>query len=438
MLVLHTSDWHFGRTLHRFDLLAAQAAFVDHLVEVVRAERVDLVVVSGDVHDRAIPPVAAMRLFDEALSRVRDAGAHVVVISGNHDAGARLGDKAGLLDPRVRIRTDVSAIATPVTVEDGHGPVHVYPLPYLEPAAVVDALPALPAPGGYDGPHPGGTSAAIDNRDTTDAKSDGPVASNDTTGTNSDTVTSSRDDPVVTGGSRALSHAATLGRAMRAVHADRARRGGRSIVCAHTWVSGGQGSDSERDISVGGLAAVPAKLFDGVTYTALGHLHRPQALDEGLRYSGSPLPYSFSEAGDVKSSLLVEIDADGLCGLEEIPVPVYRGLARLRGRLAELMATADYERHTADFVSVVLTDPVRPLDAMAALQRRFPFALTLSHEPALDATGDELTYGRRVHGRPDLAVAEAFVAHVRSESSERERALLQAALDDARRAEDAA
>ncbi|WP_322767991.1 exonuclease subunit SbcD, partial [Frankia sp. Cr1] len=140
MLVLHTSDWHLGRALHRFDLSAAQAAFVDHLVEVVRAEQVDLVLVSGDVHDRAIPPVAAMRLFDEALSRIRDAGAQIVVISGNHDAPARLGDKAGLLDPRVRIRTEVAGIADPVTVEDSHGPVHVYALPYLEPAAVATTL----------------------------------------------------------------------------------------------------------------------------------------------------------------------------------------------------------------------------------------------------------------------------------------------------------
>ncbi len=399
MLVLHTSDWHLGRALHRFDLLAAQAAFVDHLVEVVRAEHVDLVVVSGDVHDRAIPPVAAMRLFDEALSRLRDAGAHVVVISGNHDAGARLGDKAGLLDPRVRIRTDVSAIATPVTVEDSHGPIHVYALPYLEPAAVATVLPEVFGPDTDGEAHPGDTAAA---------------------------------------GGTAPSHAATLGRAMRAVHADRARRGGRGIVCAHAWVSGGQVSESERDIGVGGLAAVPAELFNGITYTALGHLHRPQALDEGLRYSGSPLPYSFSEATDIKSSLLVEIDANGLSGLEEIPVPVYRNLARLRGRLAELMTATVHERHTADFVSVVLTDPIRPMDAMATLQRRFPFALTLSHEPATDASADELTYGRRIHGRSDLAVAEAFVAHVRAEPSERERSLLRAALDDARRAEEAA
>ncbi|WP_250280074.1 exonuclease SbcCD subunit D [Frankia sp. Cppng1_Ct_nod] len=400
MLVLHTSDWHLGRALHRFDLFAAQAAFVDHLVEVIRAEQVDLVVISGDVHDRAIPPVTAMRLFDEALSRMRDAGAHVVVISGNHDAPVRLGDKAGLLDPRVRIRTDVAKITEPVTVEDAHGPVHVYALPYLEPAAVVAALPAV--------------TDEADQIDRTDEG--GEVRAEGTS----------------------LTHPAVLRRAMRVVHADRVRRGGRSVVCAHAWVTGGQASESERDISVGGLAAVPAGLFDGITYTALGHLHRPQALRDCLRYSGSPLPYSFSERTDVKSSLLVELDANGLGWVEEIPVPVYRNLARLRGRLAELMTAPVHEAHVGDFVSVVLTDTIRPMDAMTTLQRRFPFALTLIHEPEASESTDGLTYRQRIRGRSDLAVAEAFVTHVRAEPSEGERSLLQAALDDARRSEEAA
>ncbi len=399
MLVLHTSDWHLGRALHRFDLSAAQAAFVDHLVEVVRAEQVDLVLVSGDVHDRAIPPVAAMRLFDEALSRIRDAGAQIVVISGNHDAPARLGDKAGLLDPRVRIRTEVAGIADPVTVEDSHGPVHVYALPYLEPAAVAttltDAVPASAVPASAV------PASAIPARTTP-------------------------------------THAATMRRAMRAVHAARARYGGRSIVCAHAWVNGGESSESERDITVGGMAAVPAELFSGITYTALGHLHRPQTLRDGLRYSGSPLAYSFSEASDTKSSLLVELDATGLAGVEEIPVPVHRRLTRLRGQLAELMTSPVHDAHTDDFVSVVLTDPIRPMDAMTTLQRRFPFALTLSHEPAVGPVADGLDYRQRIAGRTDLAIAEAFVTHVRAEPSERERSLLRAALDDARLSEDAA
>src|SRR5687768_8243559 len=135
MRLLHTSDWHLGRSLHQHDLGAAQAQFVDHLVDVVVQERVDVVLVAGDVHDRALPPVEAIQLFDDALRRLRDTGASVVVISGNHDAPARLGDKAGLLDARISLRTDPRRVADPVVVDGAGGPVAFYAVPYLEPSA---------------------------------------------------------------------------------------------------------------------------------------------------------------------------------------------------------------------------------------------------------------------------------------------------------------
>jgi exonuclease SbcD len=428
MLALHTSDWHLGRALHGHDLSAAQAAFVDHLVDTVRAEGVDLVLVSGDVHDRAIPPVPALRLFDEALSRLRDTGATVVVISGNHDAAARLGDKAGLLDPKVRIRTDPAAAGRPVVVEDATGPVRVYAVPYLEPAAAAALLPAPPDPPGPAAgrrlPVPTPPLERPSDPEPADAGGGPPGAG--TPGHDGRPA-----DP-------AASHAAVLRRAMAAVRADLAGHGGRAVVCAHAWVTGGTASDSERDIGVGGVAAVPAALFDGITYTALGHLHRPQALRAGLRYSGSPLPYSFSEAGDAKASLLVEIGPAGLGRVERVPAPVYRRMTVLRGRLADLMADRAYDGCTDDFVSAVLTDPVRPLDAMVTLQRRFPHALALGHEPAGASHAGAPTFAQRTRGRSDLAVAEAFVSYVRTEPSEAERGLLTAALDDARRAGDAA
>lgn len=385
MRLLHTSDWHLGRALHQHDLLGAQAAFVDDLVEVVRRERVDVVVHAGDVHDRALPPVEAMRLLDEALCRLRDAGAAVVAISGNHDAPARLGDKSGLLDRAVSIRTDPARVAQPVLVPDAHGPVAFYAVPYLEPAAVRAVLPGQ------------------------DAEPDGPTAPG--------------------------AHTRALRRALGAVQADRARRGGRSVVLAHAWVAGGEPSESERDISVGGVAQVPASLFDGIDYTALGHLHRPQAVREGLRYCGSPLPYSFGEAGHGKSSLLVELDAGGLSRVEEVPAPVHRRLSRLRGRLADLLADPGLAGQEADFVSVVLTDPARPIDAMPALRRRFPFALELRHEPVGVGRDDGSSYASRTRGRSDLEVAESFVAHVRTSADEQERGLLRAALEDVRRSE---
>ena len=399
MRLLHTSDWHLGRSLHGHDLGSAQEQFVDHLVEVVRTCGVDAVLVSGDVHDRALPPVSALQLFDDALGRLRDAGAAVVAISGNHDAPARLGDKARLLDPRIALRCDPRRVSEPVVLEDAHGPVAVYGIPYLEPAAVRGLLPGEDAPEA----DAGGAGDADD------------------------------DDPVARG-----AHTRVLRRALRAVAEDRARRGGRSVVLAHAWVTGGQASDSERDIAVGGVGHVPAALFDGVDYTALGHLHRPQEVRHGLRYSGSPLPYSFSEAGHAKLSWLVELDGRGLASVEPVEAPVHRRLSALSGTLDDLLTSAAHTPYEQDFVAITLTDARRPVDAMAALQRRFAHPLTLAWQPSSLPAGDGATYAQRTRGRTDVQVADAFVAHVRDEPSETERALLRAALEDARRAEDAA
>ena len=272
MRLLHTSDWHLGRSLHRTDLRDAQAAFLDSLVETVRAERVDAVLVSGDVYDRAVPPLDAVAMLEDGLVRLRDAGARVVVTSGNHDSARRLGFGSRLVDGAgVHLRTRVADVAEPVLLEDAHGAVAVYGLPYLEPEAVRADLPA--EPGAPDAPTPKG-------------------------------------------------HEGVVRRAATCARADLAGRGGmRSVVLAHAWVTGGAASDSERDITVGGVGHVPASAFDGFTYTALGHLHGPQVLRDSLRYSGSPLPYSFSEAAHVKGSWLVEFDARGLARVEHVPAP---------------------------------------------------------------------------------------------------------------------
>ena len=355
-----------------------QEGFIDNLVDLVRAEQVDAVLLSGDVHDRALPPVEAMQLFDDALRRLRDAGAAIVAISGNHDAPARLGDKSALLDPRISIRTDPRRVADPVLLEDKHGAVAVYAVPYLEPAAVRSLLPGDPTLGGHTG---------------------------------------------------------VLTRAMDAVQEDRARRGGRSVLLAHAWVTGGQASDSERDITVGGVANVPSSLFDGIDYTALGHLHRPQQLSESIRYSGSPLPYSFSEGNHAKSSLIVELGATGLVSVQPVELPVYRRLTRLRGTLDELLTSLAHSAFEADFVAVVLTDAIRPVDAMVALRRRFPFTLLLEFEPLGGVPDDGLSYAARTQGRSDLEVATSFLGHVRSVPTQRDDHLLRAALEAARSVE---
>src|ERR1700757_2545932 len=132
MRLLHTSDWHLGRSLHRADLRAAQSAFLDHLVETARAEKVDAVLVSGDVYDRAIPPLDAVALCEEALIRLREARTRVILISGNHDSARRLGFSSALIDAAgVHLRTHPAGIPSPVLLEDDYGTVAVYGIPYL-------------------------------------------------------------------------------------------------------------------------------------------------------------------------------------------------------------------------------------------------------------------------------------------------------------------
>jgi exonuclease SbcD len=186
----------------------------------------------------------------------------------------------------------------------------------------------------------------------------------------------------------------------------------RSVVLAHAWVGAATACDSERDITVGGVACVPTSLFDGFTYTALGHLHGPQTLREGLRYSGSPLAYSFSEAGHTKGSWLVELSPGGLSRVEHVPAPVPRRLSTLRGTLPELLSSSAYDEQTGDWLQVTLTDAVRPDEAMARLAVRFPHVLVLRHEPA-GVAADDRTYTARVAGRTPLEIGAAFAEHVR-------------------------
>ncbi len=374
MRLLHTSDWHLGRSLHRADLRAAQSAFLDHLVDVTRAEKVDAVLVAGDVYDRAVPPVDAVELCEDALLRLHDAGASIVLISGNHDSARRLGFGGGLLEKTgVHLRTRPGALARPVVLEDAHGPVAVYGVPYLEPDAVRGELP------------PGGGSQ------------DGASGSQDREGGH---------EGIPRG------HAGVLGHAVACIRADADTRGiQRRVVMAHGWVSGGAASESERDITVGGVGQVPAELFAGFGYVALGHLHGQQTVAPHLRYSGSPLPYSFSEASHRKGSWLVELDATGTAHAVQVPAPAGRRLSVLRGRLADLLGSAAYRQHEDDFVSVTLTDPSRPEGAMDALRARFPHVLVLAFEPE-GAGPDGRGYRARTAGRDDLSVAAEFVRHV--------------------------
>jgi len=377
MRLLHTADWHLGRAFHGEDLMRAQAAFVDFLVETARGASVDGVLIAGDLYDRALPPVDAVRLASEALARLAEV-APVVAISGNHDSAARLGFGAQLLARAgVHVRTDPLAAASPIALGDGR----VYAVPYLEPDLVREAM-----------------------------------------------------------GVEERSHAAAMGAAMDRIRADVAARGsGPVVVTAHAFVAGGLPSESERDLAVGGAANVPAFAFEGADYVALGHLHGPQVVGGGLgRYAGSPLAFSFSEAGQEKSVAVVEVTAGALPLVELLPTPVPRALANLRGTLDELLADPRLAEHEGAWVQATLTDPVRPADAMERLRRRFPHAVALAFDPQGAGARPEDSY-QRLRGLDDDELVQRFVSDTRGRAADDdELALLRDALTARRVAELAA
>ncbi|MCH6469788.1 exonuclease SbcCD subunit D [Sinomonas terrae] len=384
MKILHTSDWHLGRSFHGLGLLAAQREWLDGLVDFVTSEKVEAVLIAGDVYDRALPAVDVVALLDRALVELTQAGAQVVLTSGNHDSAVRLGFGSRLLARGgVHLRTRIADIDVPVLLagEDGTE-VAVYGLPYLEPRLVAAEL------GAEGSGHVPVTRAALDR-----------------------------------------------------VRSDLEKRRGsadlHSIVMAHTFASGGVPAESERALAVGGLDVVPAELFDGFDYAALGHLHGRQRLTDTVRYSGSPLAYSFGEAKQSKGAWLLEFSTSGLESVTEVGWPTAHRLAVLRGTLEELLADPAHASAEGACCHITLTDAERPQRAMERLRVRFPLALSLQFEPEGGRERAASTYsGRLAAARDDLEVCCGFFDHVRGRGpDERERSALTDALESVRLAE---
>lgn len=379
MRILHTSDWHIGRTFHGVDLLADQAAVLDAIAAAVAERQVDVVVLPGDVYDRGVPGADAVAVCNRGFEAIRSAGAVIVATSGNHDSAVRLGAGAAFSAAGgLHLLTRVSAVSRPVLLPDEHGTVAFYGIPYLEPATARAELGVLSA----------------------------------------------------------RTHADILAAAMDRVRGDLADRGPgiRSVLLAHAFVVGAATTDSERSISVGGVETVSASAFDGVDYVALGHLHSPQVLTDRVRYSGSPLPYSFGERTHRKAVWIVDLDADGLGEVERYDLPMVRQLSEVAGTVAELLEDPAFESVVGDYVSAVLTDRVRPLDAMRTLKARFPYLVRLEWQRPEPYSG--IRYRDRVHGRTDVEIVTSFLTDVRAEPSADEVLWIERALGAAARTVD--
>jgi len=365
MRILHTSDWHLGRKLATHDVHDFQEAALGHIVDAAIEQRTTAVLVSGDVFDGPVPPVDSLKLLNRILTRLRDAGIITIVIAGNHDQAERLAANANLMHDAVHIVGSTRSLTQPVELADEHGPVLVYPVTFLWPDAERHNL---AAPG---------------------------------------------EEPLD------RSHEAVTRVALQRIREDRVRREAahgepiRTVVMTHAFVTAGGAEptdderakiacESERDLSIGGVQTVPAALFDGFTYVALGHLHRsqqvsmPQGSATVTRYSGSLLRYSLSETLHEKSFAVVTLGDPGTpAEVERLPIPQGRGMARLRDTLENLLSDR-YAAHFDDFVELITTDRERPDHLFARLSSKYAAIIAHYHIP--DGRDPELL-GRRATDR---------------------------------------
>jgi exonuclease SbcD len=327
MRILHTADWHLGQSPHNIPLIPDQRHVLEQIVAIAEHEHPDVVIVAGDVFDRSLPPPEAVALLDWVMGRlVLDLRRRVIMIAGNHDSGERIGCFGGLLAQRGLYLFGVPSLPVPSLVINDHaGPVRFHVLPFVEYYAARYL-------------------------------------------TGSDAIKSQQQ-----------AYEALFGTLKTPANE-------RSVFVGHAFVTGGEATGSERQLSVGGSEAVAAELFARFSYAALGHLHRPQSLLGGkIRYPGSLLAYSFDEVGQEKSVSIVDIDGGGNIASRTVALIPRRPMRRIRGNIVkgEFAREDDgTEPGSEDFIEVTLTNEEPVADAMAIVQRQFPNTLNLQWEQA--------------------------------------------------------
>ena len=348
MKFLHTADWHLGRIFHQVHLTADQACALDQIVEIAAAEKVDAVLVAGDLYDRAVPPPEAVALLDSVWRRLAlERAIPVIAIPGNHDSATRVGYGASLLARAgLHLIADFEAATRPVTL----GGVDVFALPFAEPAEVR----------AWSG------------------------------------------DPAV------RDHASALRVCIDRMRPN-FTPGRPRLLVAHAFVAGMRESESERPLSVGGAGTVPAEVFEDFDYVALGHLHAPQQVSSRCRYAGSPLKYSFSEAEDVKSVLLGEIHPHGeIVPPRLVPLRPRRDVRNLEGSLASLLASAAADPAREDYLRITLTDDGALLNALGRLREAYPNVLQLERRFLQRGPGASAGPGQAAARRRESTETELF------------------------------
>ena len=321
MKFFHLSDLHLGKRVNEFSMLEDQWDILQKIVVFAKEHKPDAVLIAGDVYDKSMPIVEAVQLLDRFLVWLNELGITVFIVSGNHDNAERVAFGAELLkNSSVHIVQSYNGKIAPVTLSDGYGDINIWMLPYLKPSLIRRHFP---------------------DRDVN---------------TYSDAI------------SAALSNA----------NLDISAR---NVLIAHQFVTGAITSESE-EISVGGSENVDGSVFDGFDYVALGHIHRPQQIcRETIRYSGTPLKYSFSEASHTKSVTVVDMDGKGEIKITELPLAPLRDMREVRGTYNEIMNRNSYRgTNTDDYIHIVLTDEQDEPDAISKLRNVYPNLMRLEYD----------------------------------------------------------
>ncbi|MEE9302232.1 MAG: exonuclease SbcCD subunit D [Thiotrichaceae bacterium] len=386
MRILHTSDWHIGRQFHQVSLLEDQRHVLAQIIEICVSEKVDVVIIAGDIYDRAIPPANAVNLIDETFNHLcNELDIPVIVIAGNHDSPERLGFASRQLGKaNLYISGALKENLEPVILHDKHGDVAFYPIPYADPAIVREVF----------------FCETNDEEEREDLRTHDQCMS---------TIIQQITKPITK--QTKFSHT-------------------RTVAISHCFLSGGSECDSERPLSVGGAEQVSVKHFKKFNYTALGHLHRQQSLgNERIGYSGSILKYSFSEEHHKKSVTLVDMDAQGQCEITSIPLTALRDMRSISGALEDIIAAAKSDPHCDDYLLISLTDTHAILDPMSKLRAVYPNVLHLER-PGLMSRSKQKGVDRELIKQGGLSMFKDFYQQVKDEALTGEQEKLLIALLD--------
>lgn len=321
MKIMHLSDLHIGKKVNEYSMLQDQIYILKEILRIIDNEKVETVIIAGDVYDRSLPPNEALELFDEFLYQLSGRNVNVFVISGNHDSPERISYGGRMMtENKIFLSPVYDGNVKPITLNDDYGEVNFYLLPFVRPADIRRYFPDENIENYTDA-----VKVAIDNMNVDFSE--------------------------------------------------------RNILVTHQFVTGVELSESE-DIIVGGTDNVSGEVFDGFDYVALGHIHREQTVGkDNIRYCGTPLKYSFSEAKNIKSVTILDFNDKGNIEYSKIPLTPFRDMREIRGTYYELTLKSSYEStNTEDYLHITLTDEEDIPDAIGKLRSIYPNIMKLDYD----------------------------------------------------------